>query len=332
MQNEKVNVVSQHVIPAINATVRSVNNISNQSLFEPNASENIIILDEDLQCFNNIYTPPGMEENLNTILENQKTIITNQNTIMQKIQHIGNKENQELIIQQLAKSEVTLDTLGNYVTLSSSNESSALLQRGNIEEQVIEQISTPSELDELEKKLQNKAIMDDYVEKLNYVCGKKGSGNGINNSYILVDRVFSRKLMTLCSWAGGARDKKEKVPFKMYKNIISLFFKVIHLFDKDFSLKDCEDFLKNVIRNSTRRYQSKEIRKSAVKRRPKNLNYNTKGQENVNAIAQNENSKNLGVENQEKEMNVEDEFEQEENAVEKCTGEENDASDEDDDV
>lgn len=118
--------------------------------------------------------------------------------------------------------------------------------------------------------------MDDCVEKLSYLCGRKGTGNGINNCYMLIDVIFSRKFMTYCSWTGGARNQKEKIPFKVYKNVISLFFKVIHLSDKDFTLKECEEFFKNVIRNSTRRNESNIIRTSAVKKRPKNLNYITK--------------------------------------------------------
>lgn len=291
-------------------------------------SENLIIVDTDLQCLNsNDFLPPGNEEKINAVLANQTIIIENQNNIIQQLHTFANHENQEIIMQQLAKIETSLDTMGNYLTLNSCNKSSTSVQKVSVVENTIEQINTAGELDALEKKLQDKLIMADYIDKLSYICGRKGTGNGINNCYILVDRVFSRKLMTFCSWAGGARDKKEKIPFKMYKNIISLFFKVINLSDKDFTLKDCEEFFKNVIRNSTRRNLSSIARNSAIKRRPKNLNYNRKNNESQHDQLQGGNGENRCIEGDEGgKTNVEG-FVQENKDFQ--VEEENDADDED---
>lgn len=106
--------------------------------------------------------------------------------------------------------------------------------------------------------------------------------------------------MTLCSWAGGARDKKEKIPFKIFKNVINLFFKAVSMSDRDFTLKDCEDFFKNVIRISTRRNQSVAIHNSAIKRRPKNLAYSEKRKEGI----QNDKEKEINID--EDQVTVED--------------------------
>lgn len=69
--------------------------------------------------------------------------------------------------------------------------------------------------------------------------------------------------------------KKEKIPFKIHKNVICLFLRVVHLSDENFAFKDCEQFFKSVIRNSTKRSESNMIRSSTAKRRPQNLAYKT---------------------------------------------------------
>lgn len=213
-----------------------------------------------------------LSSKLDTILVNQQRILQNQNSISNLLETTATKDNQLLIIQQFAKYEVTLDMMVKKLSKTSHmNESPENVKQSN--NIAVEEIKRVEDLDKLEKLLQDKQIMEDFVDRLSLVCGQKGSGNGLNNCYLLVDRIFSRQFMTLCSWAGGARDKKEKIPFKIYKNVINLFFKVIHLSDTTFTLKDCEEFFKNVIRNSTRRSQSNMLRNSAVKRRPKDMSY-----------------------------------------------------------
>lgn len=273
-QNEKVNIISQHVLDTNNAS-QSINSTVNTSEFimadDPNSSQNMVIISEaNFSCLENNYaTGSQIETKLDLILANQDLILQHQAIIMSQLKYVATKNNQDVIIQQLATNQASLDKLGNYLTASSSRPFLPSKQKDVESVPSIEQLNTVDELNELERKLQNKTTMDDYVEKLSYVCGRKGIG--ISNCYTLVDRVFSRNLMTFCSWAGGARDEKEKIPFKMYKNVITMFFKVIHLSDRDFTFKDCEDFFKNVVRNSTRRNESNMVRNSAVKRRPKNL-------------------------------------------------------------
>lgn len=180
------------------------------------------------------------------------------------------------MFQKLAKLEVMFDELikkintGPKTCVSASKEAPTSVNP-------IKQIETVEELSALEEKLKNKNIFDEYVERMTFLCGNRGKGNGVDHAYMLMDNFFSRKFMTLCSWAGGARDKKEKIPFKYYKNVINLFFKLVYLADNDFTVQECEVFLKNVIRNSGRRYESANVRCSKSKKRPKNLSYKMKG-------------------------------------------------------
>ncbi|XP_030745005.1 uncharacterized protein LOC115888657 isoform X2 [Sitophilus oryzae] len=188
---------------------------------------------------------------LSTILGNQRT-----------------SENQLKILQQLSK----LEAMGDVVAGKVSNINCTCKKATPIvQNDSIKQIETIEDLDALEESLRDKEIMKEKTEKLSYVCGKRGDGHGVNNSFTLVDRMFTRKFMTLCSWAGGARGEREKVAFKMYKNVILLFYNVIQLSDKSFTHKDCEEFFKNVIRNSTRRSKSDFSRASTVKRRSKKI-------------------------------------------------------------
>lgn len=91
--------------------------------------------------------------------------------------------------------------------------------------------------------MKDKQVFQDYIEKVSFICGKTGKAKGIDVSYMLVEKIFDRKLMLLCSWAGGARDNKEKSAFKFYKNIMSVFF-LVYLADNDFTLSECEAFFK----------------------------------------------------------------------------------------
>ncbi|CAH0563051.1 unnamed protein product [Brassicogethes aeneus] len=177
-----------------------------------------------------------------------------QQVIIDNFKHSACPENQLKIMQQLAKLEVMLDSLAsksqnNTCSCKTISESSLLETKDDI---FFDQIDTSLELQELEAKLADQMNMEEYIKKFRYVFGRKGSSSGINNCYTLVDKLFSRQLFTLCSWAGGSRDGKEKNPFKVFKNILNLFFRVVRLSDDSLTLKDCEEFFKGIIRNSTK--------------------------------------------------------------------------------
>lgn len=107
------------------------------------------------------------------------------------------------------------------------------------------------------------------------ICGENGKMNGINCSYILVDHFFTRRFMTMCSWAGGSRNSEGKIPFKIYENVMNLFHSLVQKADRDFSMIHCQQFFKSVIKNSTRRNITRAVtRASRTKCRPRKMEYN----------------------------------------------------------
>lgn len=214
-------------------------------------------------------------EKMDNILKNQE-FIQNQNTALTNLVSTNIDNHLTKIFQKLAKLETMVDLIGDKIVSRDLGRNSSQEQTIQPTQRTIEPIQNLKELKELEQKLCNKTTMEEYIEKFCFISGKKGNGSGINSAYLLVDRMFTRKFMTLCSWAGGARDKKEKIAFKSFKNVIELFFRVIQLADRNFTLMDCEEFIKNVIRNSTRRSESTNTRISTTKRRPKKIIYRPK--------------------------------------------------------
>ncbi|KAF9791794.1 hypothetical protein SFRURICE_020193 [Spodoptera frugiperda] len=117
--------------------------------------------------------------------------------------------------------------------------------------------------------LKQKDCLNSFKEKLSLVCGS-GKGRGLNNCYALVDVMFTRRFLTECSWAGGSKNASAKKHcFKAHSRVITLFFEIIQLSDKSFTLLECETFFKNILKNSERRNASKMLRASATKNRVK---------------------------------------------------------------
>ncbi|CAH1155430.1 unnamed protein product [Phaedon cochleariae] len=236
---------------------------------------------------------PQINGKLEKLLANQEIIMKNQRKSLDNFNHSSTCQgNQQEIIQQLVTLQTTLDMMASHSVIN--NRTYAGYQNTLIaarDEIFFEPIDNLTALEKFESKLANKKDMEDNILKFSYVCGRNESGNGINNCYILVDKIFTRKFMTLCSWAGGARDGKEKIPFKMYKNVIGLVFRVVRLSDEDFTLKSCEEFFKAVIRNSTRRSSRKG------KQRSKEINYDNAEEDTTKEITNASEEDNLNSHN-----------------------------------
>ncbi|KAJ8964619.1 hypothetical protein NQ317_003846 [Molorchus minor] len=208
-KSEESLTVATEVIDTENLTYQILPNDENfSSLF---GTQSVISLD------------PQLNEKIDKIIANQDIIIQNQRVIIDNFEHSASQENQLKIMQHLAKLEVVLDSMAsnnlinNTCACKTANQNSSLTIKEDI---FFDPIDTLAELEKLEGKLSNKTDMEEYVQKFSYVCGRKGSGNGISNCYILVDKIFSRKFITLCSWAGGARDGKEKFLSKFLKILL----------------------------------------------------------------------------------------------------------------
>lgn len=204
--------------------------------------------------------------------ENILTILKNQENLAMIIQ------NQEKILQRISKIEVMFD---EFVKVFTKKQDCIVSEKNdnNIRLEPFQPIDNIENLQNLEDQLKNKNIFNEYIEKLTFICGKSNRiHRAIDNCYLLVDRFFTRQFMTICSWAGGSKNDVEKIPFKIYKNIINLFFQVIYLSDNNFTMLECELFFKNVIKNSTRRNDNSRptSRQSKTKNRPKKLEYNMK--------------------------------------------------------
>lgn len=186
-------------------------------------------------------------------------------------------ENQHKIMKELSNFQVVFEmamkkrNADNAVASSSQNSSKI---------SPFQPIDCLEDLKEINEKLKDTEVFNEYVDRLSFICGRDTKIKGIDHSYMLVDKFFTRKFFTLCSWAGGAKVPNTKFPFKFYENVISLFFKLVRLADQRFTLEDCEDFFKSVIRNCVRRNNSSMIRTSRSKNRPKQLSYNAQVSEN----------------------------------------------------
>lgn len=129
-------------------------------------------------------------------------------------------------------------------------------------------ISNKEELDALEDQLKNPTMVSTLKNKLAVVCGN-GKGRGGNNAYTLVDVMFTREFMTICSWAGGSKKLTSKICFKIYTRTFNLFFDLVHESDKTYTKIECENFFKNVMRHAETRNKIKLLRASSSKSRPK---------------------------------------------------------------
>lgn len=104
---------------------------------------------------------------------------------------------------------------------------------------------------------------------------------GKTSCYTLVDYFFKRDFLLNFSWSGGSRDTEKKSCFKIYTNIIKTFHLIIEKADNQFSLKQCQDFFKSIVKNAKRRAdnltkEESKKRISTSKKRPENLTYTKK--------------------------------------------------------
>lgn len=191
-------------------------------------------------------------------------------------------ENQLKIMKELAKIQTLLEVL----ELNKKQDDRSLKIEIGLN---FKPINTLEELKKFSEEIANPIVFDSYFRSMSVICGVQSKCKGIDHCYSLVDKFFTRKFFTLCSWAGGAKIPHTKFAFKSYENIISLFFKLVHQADESFTLEQCEVFFKNVIKNSVRRNESSSVRCSKSKNRPKKLNYkikmNVNGDENLDEEA-----------------------------------------------
>lgn len=183
---------------------------------------------------------------LSTMNENQQLMMRNQNEILSKISDIQKK------IEELSKQRVLSEKRDLCLDTS------------------VTPISNLKEFKEFENLVSNPEVRCDLTKRLSILCNR-GQGKAVNNGYVLIDVLFDRHFLTECSWSGGSKSDKVKICFKSFTNTIKFFFNVLHSLDDTFSYFECQEFIKVVLRNSVQRLNSKNLRLSAKKNRPKKI-------------------------------------------------------------
>lgn len=233
--------------------------------------------DQSIQTYNVIYEASHQPtiDPVQVLEEVKSADNTKLDTIMTTLETV--LENQHKIIKELANFQVVFEK-----AMKKKNAGTAFASSSQNTSRIVpfQPIDCSEDLKELNEKLEDTDVFSEYVERLSFICGRDTTTKGIDHCYMLVDKFFTRKFFTLCSWAGGSKVPNTKFAFKFYENVISLFFKLIHLADPKFTLEDCEDFFKSVIRNCVRRNNSSNLRTSRSKNRPKQLSYNAQVAEN----------------------------------------------------
>ncbi|XP_055523256.1 uncharacterized protein LOC129717397 [Wyeomyia smithii] len=126
------------------------------------------------------------------------------------------------------------------------------------------------DIKQLEKNLTDETYTDKLMVFMHKVIGHTGDNcNGQNMCYALVDQFFERNVMLNCSWSGGSKSNIPKFAMKDCKNILCVFFRIVHNVNPTFSKKLLENFFKQVLRNSKTRSQAKGLRQPTIHRRGK---------------------------------------------------------------
>lgn len=219
----------------------------------------------------------------NTVTDSRNESQVNIEVLSQKIDNLTKiaielQNNQQNIMLKLASVTTSVE---EYMMKMTRKESDKAIS-------TFETISDVQKLQEFENNLKNPELREEVLNRLSIICSK-GKGRGESNAYVLVDAMFSRQLMTQCSWAGGTRcAENPKTYFKSFIYTRDLFFDIIHKTDKQFTKDDCDNFFKKVLRHSVARNASLQLRRSAAKNRPKKKDSNCqKNNENIAGEASN---------------------------------------------
>lgn len=202
---------------------------------------------------------------LEKITSNQVEIYKNQEAILNDLTLLKDNyknvlENQQSILMAIAHISVKLDTFitGQYEPqVTKLND--AMKNTPDNNRFCLKPIRNIEELSNLEAILNDEKMKEDYKFKYSIVCQP---GKAENCAYQLVDVFFTREFLTKCSWSGSARGEGTKVCLKQYKNVLQLFFELIYECDQTYTIAGNEKFFKSVLKNATKRKNSKLQRSS----------------------------------------------------------------------
>lgn len=153
-------------------------------------------------------------------------------------------------------------------------------------------MDTVADLDKFEEKLRNPAFFKEKViyyiiiltyerahneicpsfyylqmEQLKLICSDSKMSE-INLSYSIIDVMFTRKLFTRVSWAGGSKSGATKAAFRKYSRILGFFIDLVRVCHPNWSETSAIDFVKKkVISCATARAKLEPKRISRQKHR-----------------------------------------------------------------
>lgn len=234
---------------------------------------------------------------LEKITSNQVEIYKNQEAILNDLTILKDNykkvsDNQQSILMAIAHISVKFDTIitGKYepkvTKLNDAMKKTPVNNRF-----CLKPIRNIEELSNLEAILNDSKMKEDYKIKYSIVCQP---GKAENCAYQLVDVFFTREFLTECSWSGSARGEGTKVCLKQYKNVLQLFFELIYECDHTYTIAGNEKFFKSVLKNATKRKNSKLQRSSTCRNSHKRqklsenpVNNNESSEEGTSKEAQN---------------------------------------------
>lgn len=203
------------------------------------------------------------------ILESLNQVLSKQSKILEEIESM--KKVQDNIAQKVACFSVQLDDLALQIKQPEIEVQSLSQTSSKAESKPIylKPIQNEEGLNDMERKLANNNTKETLFQSYSIVCNK---GKAVDCAYAEI--IFNRKFLCQCSWSGGSRGEHSKIPFKNYKNIITFFWSLIQAIDNKYTLKENEDFFKNLLKNSNKRLTSKNLRASTSRLRVKRKKLN----------------------------------------------------------
>ncbi|CAG4934046.1 unnamed protein product [Parnassius apollo] len=113
-------------------------------------------------------------------------------------------------------------------------------------------IESVSDLKEMDSFLSNIKHRCKLIQQYSQQCSQLEC-KGVTCAYKMLDLIFSRKFLYMCSWTGGSRSDELKIGFKSYKNILKFYFELIHSWDSTYTMQDNENFFKDILKNSAKK-------------------------------------------------------------------------------
>jgi len=141
-------------------------------------------------------------------------------------------------------------------------------------------IDTVDDLEKFEENLEKKGFRETVFQHWTARMGTDcGLGSGKSKAYDLADEMFSRRFFTNFTWTGLSAKNESKIALQKYKRMIDMFWKIIFNCDNSFNSDMNKKFLQNLMNKSKARsdeVSTNKRKRSAPKKRPKNLKYKMK--------------------------------------------------------